>query len=84
MLVKTGYESGNACRKIIVPRKYNNILHNTETVSYAITGGNDRKIRYWDFTGLKQKNFQVNTPNDDECIYSTEHAGDTLIVQEKV
>ena len=67
MMVKTAYESNNACRKILVPRKYNSMLHNGETVSYAITGGNDRKLRYWDFTALKKKSFQINTPLDDEC-----------------
>lgn len=67
MMVKSGYESGNACRKILVPRRYNSMLHNPETVSYAITGGNDRKLRYWDFSGLKKKSYQINTPNDDEC-----------------
>jgi hypothetical protein len=41
MLLKTAYESSNTCRKILVPRKYNNLLHNPETVNYAITGGND-------------------------------------------
>ena len=46
--MKTAFDSSNACRKILVPRKYNNMLYNTETVSYAITGGNDKKLRYWD------------------------------------
>lgn len=49
MLLKTSYESSNACRKILVPRKFNNSLYNPETVSYAITGGNDKKLRFWDF-----------------------------------
>eukprot|EP00347_Sterkiella_histriomuscorum_P000291 403376447 len=84
MMVKTGYESGNACRKILVQRKYNSMLHCPDTVSYAITGGNDRKLRYWDFNGLKSKSYQVNTPNDDECQYTSEFAGDVLVVQEKV
>ena len=41
MLLKTAYDSSNSCRKILVPRKYNNLLFNPETVSYCITGGND-------------------------------------------
>ena len=57
MMVKSGYESGNACRKILVPRRYNSMLYNPETVNYAITGGNDRKLRYWDFTSLKKKSY---------------------------
>lgn len=84
MLVKQAYESNNACRKIIVPRKANSLLHNTDTVSYAITGGNDRKIRYWDFSNLKKRSYCINTPKDDECHYSEEYLGDTLVVQEKV
>jgi hypothetical protein len=67
MMVKTSYDSNNACRKILVPRKFNSMLHNPETVTYAITGGNDRKIRYWDFSNLKKKSFIVNSPYDDEC-----------------
>lgn len=62
MMVKTNFESSNSCRKIIVPRRYNSMLHNPETVSYAITGGNDKKIRYWDFTNLKKKSFTINSP----------------------
>jgi hypothetical protein len=57
MMVKNAYDSGNACRKILIPRRFNTMLQNPETVSYAITGGNDRKIRYWDFTGLKKKSY---------------------------
>lgn len=67
MLIKTAYESNNACNKILVPRKFNNLLHNPETVSYAITGGNDKKIRYWDFQNLAKKSYYVNSPLDDEC-----------------
>ena len=70
--VKTAFNSGNSCRKILVPRKYNSMLHNGETVSFAITGGNDRKLRYWDFTSLKRMSYQINTPFDDECQYHEE------------
>jgi len=48
------------------------MLHNPDTVSYAITGGNDRKLRFWDFTNLKKKSFTVNSPFDDECLYLEE------------
>ena len=67
MMVKTNFESNNTCKKILVPRRYNSMIHNPETVSYAITGGNDRKLRYWDFTNLKKKSFTINSPLDDEC-----------------
>jgi hypothetical protein len=67
MLVKSAFESSNACRKILIPRKGNSLLYNPETVNYAITGGNDRKIRYWDLANLKKKSYYINTPNDDEC-----------------
>lgn len=66
MNIKTAYESGNACRKIFIPRASNSLLDKTETCTYAITGGNDKKIRYWDFTGLKKKSFCINSPSDDE------------------
>ena len=72
MNVKTAYESGNACRKILIPRMGSNIVDRPETVNYAITAGNDRKIRYWDFTGLKKKSYCINSPNDDEATYSDE------------
>ena len=68
-MVKGSNESTNACKKILVPRKCNSLLYNPETVNYAITGGNDRKIRYWDFTGLQKKSYYINSPNDDECQY---------------
>jgi hypothetical protein len=51
------------------------MLDNPDTVTYAITGGNDKKLRYWDFTGLRKKSYCINTPNDDECVYSEEFQG---------
>lgn len=59
-------------------------MYNPETVNYAITGGNDKKIRYWDFTGLKKKSYCINSPNDDECQYFEDDLGETLVIQEKV
>jgi hypothetical protein len=84
MNVKTAYESGNACRKILVPRMGTSLLDRIETTSYAITGGNDRKLRFWDFTNLKKKSYCINSPNDDESTYSEEYQGETLVVQEKL
>ncbi len=84
MNVKTAYESGNACRKILVPRMGTSLLDRIETTSYAITGGNDRKLRFWDFTNLIKKSYCINSPNDDESTYSEEYQGETLVVQEKL
>jgi len=80
MMVKTASESANACRKILIPRCSNSMLDNPDTVTYAITGGNDKKLRYWDFTGLRKKSYCINTPNDDECVYNEEFQGETLVV----
>lgn len=84
MMVKAAYESGNACRKILVPRLSDNLCDNPVTAPYAITAGNDKKLRYWDFTNLKRKSYCINSPNDDECQYNEENMGETLVVQEKV
>ena len=72
-MVKTAFESNNACRKILVPRASQSLIDNPETMTYAITGGSDKKIRYWDFTNLKKKSFCINSPNDDECQYNEEY-----------
>lgn len=56
---------------------------NPETATYAITGGADKKIRYWDFTNLRKKSYVVNSPTDSEQVYIEEHMGDTLVIQEK-
>lgn len=72
MMVKTAYESNNACRKVFIPKISNSLLDNPETATYAITGGNDKKLRYWDFTNL-HKSFCINSPNDDESQYHEEY-----------
>lgn len=49
-LIHDAYTSPNACRSILVPRNNTqNMLFDGTTGSYAITAGNDRKIRYWTF-----------------------------------
>jgi hypothetical protein len=83
-MVKNSYESGNSCRKIFIPRLYTGSNETIETCTYAITGGNDKKLRYWDFTNLKKKSYCINSPNDDEQVYNQEHQGETLVIQEKV
>ena len=82
MMVKAAYESPNACRKIFVPRISDGDGYST--VPYAISGGNDKKLRFWDFTSLKRKSYCINSPNDDESHYSEEFMGETLVVQERV
>ena len=82
MMVKAAFESPNACRKIFVPRIGDGDGYST--VPYAISGGNDKKLRFWDFTNLKRKSYCINSPNDDESHYSEESMGETLVVQEKV
>lgn len=47
-------------------------MFDNETASYAITGGNDRKIRYWNLQEPELMSYQVNTPNDDEVLYMKE------------
>mmetsp|Transcript_18599 Transcript_18599/g.17696 ORF Transcript_18599/g.17696 Transcript_18599/m.17696 type:complete len:151 (-) Transcript_18599:331-783(-) len=84
MQVKGDYESSSSCKTMLVPRKYNSMLYNPETVTYAITGGNDKRIRFWDFLGLQKKSFYLNTPLDDECQYYAENLGDSYVVQEKI
>ena len=79
MMVKTAYQSPNACRKILVPR-ISSMIDCIDSVAYAITCGNDKKIRYWDFTSLKKKSYCVNSPHDDEMQYSEEIQGETLVV----
>jgi len=78
MMVKSAFESPNACRKVYVPRD------GEGTAAYAITGGNDKKIRFWDFTGLRKKSYCINSPNDDESVYCEEYMGETLVVQERM
>lgn len=47
-------------------------MFDNETAGYAITGGNDRKIRYWNLQEPAELSYQVNTPNDDEVLYMKE------------
>ena len=37
-----------------------------QTADYAITAGNDRKIRYWDLLSPETRSFQLNSPQDEE------------------
>lgn len=66
-LLMQASESSNACRKILVPRKSSSLLQGTLTTDYAITGGNDKKLRYWSLPDPAQNSFYINTPLNDEC-----------------
>ena len=68
-LLMQASESTNACRKIIVPRKSSSLLHGTHTVDYAITGGNDKRLRYWSMADPANNSYYINTPTNDECQY---------------
>ena len=37
------------------------------TVDYAITAGNDMRIRYWSMANVSGGSYFVNTPDNDEC-----------------
>ena len=66
-LISESYKSLNACRSILVPRHaYQSFMFDGETANYAITAGNDRKIRYWDLQAPEQQSYQLNSPLDDE------------------
>ena len=60
-------------------------MFDCDTEDFAITAGNDRKIRFWDLTSLRQKSYQLNSPNDDEVQYLAElHNKEQTIVVEKI
>ena len=47
-------------------------MFDNETASFAITGGNDRKIRYWNLQSPENMSYQINSPQDDEVLYMKE------------
>lgn len=84
-LLMQASESSNACRKILVPRKSSSLLLGTQTVDYAITGGNDMRLRYWSMADPAQNSYYINTPGNDECSYFSGHiGGGPLYVREQV
>jgi hypothetical protein len=48
------------------------MIFDAETAGFAITGGNDKTIRYWSLNGGNEEHFVVNSPYDKECLYNTE------------
>ena len=59
-------------------------MQGTQTVNYAITGGNDCRLRYWNIDDYRQSIY-ANTPMNDECQYFTERvAGGTEWICEQI
>ena len=83
-LVKQANESSNACRKVLVPRRFSNLLHGTQTADYAITGGNDMRLRYWSLADPAGGSYYINTPNNDECQHqeATMGGGTVCVIEE--
>ena len=44
-------------------------MFENETAPFAITAGNDNKIRYWNIAEPESKSYIINSPNDDEVTY---------------
>ena len=65
-----------------MPRLSQNLCYDLDTAPYAITGGNDKKLRYWDFNDLSRRSYQINTPDDSEVKYSSVDVGNTQVVTE--
>ena len=85
-MISEAYKSLYACRTILIPRNgYQSLMFDGETARYAITAGNDRKIRYWNLENPEQLSYQLNSPNDDEVQYITEKnvTRDTKVILEK-
>ena len=70
--LKRAYDSQSACRAILVPRQRSRMIFDAETANFAITGGNDRTIRYWNVAGGSQLHYTINSPDDKECTFTSE------------
>ena len=80
-LLKDACKSPNSCRTILVPRhSLQRIQVDSQTSQFAITGGNDMKLRYWNLNDASKLSFQVNTPNDDEVTYMSERLRETTVI----
>lgn len=85
-MIHDSYLSPNACRTILVPRNTTqSLFFDGSTANYAITGGNDKKIRYWSLMANPEKESMIiNSPNDEEVTYSNERiTKETTIIQER-
>lgn len=70
--LKESYESQSACCSILVPRQRSRLLFDGETAGFAITGGNDKCLRYWHLRGGKDMHYMINSPQDKESVYNYE------------
>lgn len=61
-------------------------MFDNETAAYCITGGNDRKIRYWNLEEPDNQSYQVNSPLDDEVLYMKEgiQRGMKIVVEKPI
>lgn len=84
-LLSESYQSPNACRSILIPRNTNSsFAFDGDTSAFAITAGNDRKIRYWDLKDPEKLSYAMNTPSSDEVKYvAGQVTRDTKLVVEK-
>ena len=60
------------------------MVQGTVTVDYAITGGNDMKLRYWNLQNMAENSYYINTPNNEECRYIDEMAGGVKYIREQI
>jgi len=61
-------------------------MFDNETSHYCITGGNDRKIRYWNLVEPESQSYQVNSALDDEVLYMKEtiQKGTKIVVEKPI
>ena len=59
-------------------------MTDNSTAQFAITGGNDMKLRYWNLNDTSKLSFQLNTPKDDEVTYMNERLRETTVIQERL
>lgn len=57
---------------MLIPRRYSSLIQGTLSAEYAITGGNDMRLRYWDLKDPENGSYFINTPANDECQYFSE------------
>lgn len=60
-------------------------MQGTLTCDYALTGGNDSRLRYWSMQDPSNQSYYINTPTNDECQHlSSTLAGGTVFIKEQV
>jgi hypothetical protein len=56
------------------------MLHSPVTCDYVITGGNDKRIRYWSLNDPSKRSYLINSPLNEECHYQSEFVGGGMLV----